>query len=109
MLEQCCVIYFVFPSSHSLKKLVRKCCGEFGQINGGYLVSCVFNWISESFEIEDTCIEFVINNLSPQGNNVKIKLNFKVEKSKEIAVPIFCEINDNALLLSFIRGIFITP
>ena len=32
------------------------------------------------FEIKDTCIEFVINNVLPQGNNVKIKLNLKVEE-----------------------------
>ena len=32
------------------------------------------------FEIKDTCIEFVTNNISPQGNNVKIKLNLKVEE-----------------------------
>ena len=33
-------------------------------------------WVNQ-FEIKDTCIEFVINNVSPQGN-VKIKLNSKV-------------------------------
>ena len=32
------------------------------------------------FEIKDTSIEFVINNVSLQGNNVKIKLNLKVEE-----------------------------
>ena len=32
------------------------------------------------FETKDTRIEFVINNVSPQGNNVKIKLNYKVEE-----------------------------
>ena len=30
------------------------------------------------FEMKDTCIEFVIN-VSPQGNNVKIKLNLKIK------------------------------
>ena len=44
------------------------------------------------FEIKDTCIEFVINNVSLQGN-VKIKLNLKVA---EIAVLIFCGISGNA-------------
>ena len=31
-------------------------------------------------EIKDTCIEFAISNVSPYGNNVKIKLNLKVEE-----------------------------
>ena len=31
-------------------------------------------------KIKDMCIEFVINNVSPQGNNVKIRLNLKVEE-----------------------------
>ena len=36
----------------------------------------------DQLEIKDTCIEFVINNVSVQGNNyVRIKLNMKVEKS----------------------------
>ena len=38
------------------------------------------------FEIKDTCIEVVINNVSPQGNNMNIKQNLKVEKYAEIAV-----------------------
>ena len=38
-------------------------------------------------EIKDTCIEFVINNVSPQYNDMKIKLNLKVEE--------FAEISDN--------------
>ena len=46
------------------------------------------------FEMTDTCFEFVIN-VSRQGNNKKIKLNFK-NKFGEIAVLIFCEINDSA-------------
>ena len=29
------------------------------------------------FEMKDNCIEFVIN-VSPQGNNVKVKLNLKI-------------------------------
>ena len=62
------------------------------------------------FKIKDTCIKFVINNISPQGNNVKIKLNLKVEK-------ICRDDSDNFLwntwqgtriLFSFIKSIFIT-
>ena len=56
-------------------------------------------WVNQ-FEIKGTCIEFVINNVSLQGNNVKIKLKLKVEKFFRD----FCEISDNAprfcLLLS---------
>ena len=37
-------------------------------------------WVDQ-FEIKDTCTEFVINNVSPQGNSVKIKLNLKLEKN----------------------------
>ena len=33
-------------------------------------------WVNQ-FEIKDTCIEFVINNVSPQGNNAKDKIEFK--------------------------------
>ena len=36
-------------------------------------------WANQ-FEIKGTCIGFVINNVSPQGNNVKLKLNLKVEE-----------------------------
>ena len=49
-------------------------------------------WVNQ-FEIKDTCTEFVINNVSPRGNNVKIKSNLKVE---EICRDC-SEINDNAL------------
>ena len=35
-------------------------------------------WVNQ-FEIKDTCTEFVINNVSPQGD-VKIKLNLKMEE-----------------------------
>ena len=48
-------------------------------------------WVNQ-FEIKDTCVEFVVNNVSPQGNNMKIKLNLKVEEiycKKETAVVIF--------------------
>ena len=40
------------------------------------------------FEIKDTCIEFVINNASAQGN-VKIKLNLKVEEISRDYSPNF--------------------
>ena len=33
-----------------------------------------------NFEIKGACIELVINNVLPQHNNVKIKLNLKVEE-----------------------------
>ena len=49
-------------------------------------------WVNQ-FEIKDTCTEFVFNNVSPRGNNVKIKSNLKVE---EICRDC-SEINDNAL------------
>ena len=42
----------------------------------------------------DTCFEFLIN-VSWEGNNVKIKLNLKINFA-EIAVLAFCEITDNA-------------
>ena len=47
------------------------------------------------FENKTAWIKFVINSVSAQGNNnAKIKLNLKMEKSAEIAVLFFCEIND---------------
>ena len=51
-------------------------------------------WVNQ-LEIKDTCIEFVINNVSRQGNNVKIKLNLKVEETCRDCRPNFCEINDS--------------
>ena len=36
-------------------------------------------WVNR-LEVKDTCIEFVINNVARLGNNVKIKLNLKVEE-----------------------------
>ena len=36
-------------------------------------------WVNQ-FEAKDTCIEFVINNVSLQGKNVKTKLNLNVEE-----------------------------
>ena len=40
---------------------------------------CSTAWVNQ-IEIKDTCIEFVINNVSLQGNNVRTKLNLKVEE-----------------------------
>ena len=34
-------------------------------------------WVNQ-FEMKDTCIELVINNVSLQGNNVKKKSNSKI-------------------------------
>ena len=50
-------------------------------------------WMNQP-EIKDTCFEFVINNVSPQGNNVKIKLILKVEKTyRDCRAFFFCEIS----------------
>ena len=61
------------------------------------------------FEITDTCIEFVINNVSPQGN-VKIKLNFKVEEICRVTRPNFLwnQWQRTRILFSLIRGILTT-
>ena len=53
-----------------------------------YSVACV-----NQFEIKSTCIEFEINNVSPQGK-CEDKIQFK-NKFAEIAVLIFCEMNDS--------------
>ena len=45
-------------------------------------------WVNQ-FEIKDTCIEFAINNVSPQGNNVKIERNLKVVEICRDCSPIF--------------------
>ena len=58
-------------------------------------------WVNR-FKIKDRCIEFVINNVTPQGNNVKIKLNLKVEEICRDSSPNFCEINENAPEFFFI-------
>ena len=34
-------------------------------------------WVNQ-VEMKDTCIEFVINNVSLQGDNVKIKVSLKI-------------------------------
>ena len=68
MLKQCCVIYFGFLHIHQRNnlKLVWNCCNDFEQVYGGCLISYILNCMSESqFEIKDTFIEFVINNVSP--------------------------------------------
>ena len=44
-------------------------------------------WVNQ-FEIKDTCNEFVINNVSAQGN-VKIKLDLKVEEVYRDCSPNF--------------------
>ena len=36
-------------------------------------------WVNQ-FDIKDMGIEFVTNNVSSQGNKLKIKLNWKVEE-----------------------------
>ena len=41
------------------------------------------------FEIKDKRVEFVINNVSPQGNNMNIKLNLKVEEIRRHYGPNF--------------------
>ena len=44
-------------------------------------------WLNK-VEIKDTCIEFVINNVSLQGN-VKIKLNLKMQEVCRDCCPNF--------------------
>ena len=46
------------------------------------------SWMNQ-FEIKDTCIEFVIRNVSPLGNNLKIKFNLKEEEVSRDCSPIF--------------------
>ena len=49
-------------------------------VNSGWLTSYVLKCMGQSiWNQRHVCIEFVINNISPQGN-VKIKLNLKVEE-----------------------------
>ena len=45
-------------------------------------------WVNQ-LEIKGTCIEFVINNVSRQGDNAKIKLNLKVEETCRDCSPNF--------------------
>ena len=64
-------------------------------------------WVNQA-EIKDTCIEFVINNVSPQGN-VKIKLNSEVEEICRDCSPDFLwKITYSRILFSLIRAIFMT-
>ena len=52
-------------------------------------------WVSQ-FEIKDMHTEFVINNVSPQGN-CEDKIEFKIGRNlQRLQVKSFCEINDNA-------------
>ena len=68
MLGQYCEIYCGFLHIHQWNylKLVWNCCDEFEQLNGGRLMSYVFNystaWVNQ-FEIKDTYIKFAINNV----------------------------------------------
>ena len=71
------------------------CSGEFEQVNSDWLISYVFKCMVESmWKQKHLCIQFVINNVSPQGN-VKIKLILKRKKLAEIAAIICFGINDN--------------
>ena len=54
------------------------------------------------FEMKDTCFEFVID-VSRQGNNMKIKLNLKIDLQS--CSTMFCEINNRAYIY---QGLFIT-
>ena len=54
------------------------------------------------FEMKDKCIEFVIN-ASRQGNNVKIKLNLKINLQRLRGN----KWQHTRIEFSFIRGIFI--
>ena len=45
-------------------------------------------WVNQ-FEIKGACSELVIDNISLQGNNVKIKLNLKMEKICKECSPNF--------------------
>ena len=45
-------------------------------------------WVNQ-FEIKGACSELVIDNISLQGNNVKIKLNLKMEEICKECSPNF--------------------
>ena len=51
-------------------------------------------WVNQ-FEIKYTCIEFVINNVSPQGY-MKMKLNLQMAEICKDCRPNFFGISDNA-------------
>ena len=87
--------------------MVCNCFDGFEQVNSGWLISDVFNWWINLKS--KTCIEFVINNVSPQCN-VKIILNSKVEEICRDCSPIFLWIKwqRTRILFSLIRSIFIT-
>ena len=62
-------------------------------------------WLNQ-FEIKDVYIEFVINNVSAQGNNnAKIKLNLKLKKVCWDCSGLW---QRTKFLFSLIRDIFIT-
>ena len=65
-------------------------------------------WVNQ-FEIKEMCIEFVINNVSAQGN-LKIKLNLKVEEICRDCSPNFWwnKSQRTRILFNLMRGIFIT-
>ena len=58
------------------------------EIEGDYYHMYSPAWVNQ-FGIKDTYIEFVINNVSPQGNNVKGKLNLKMEEIYRDCSPNF--------------------
>ena len=65
-------------------------------------------WVNQ-FKIKDACIEFVINNVSRQGN-VKIKFNLKIEEICRNCSPNFLwnKWQRTKILFSPIRDILIT-
>ena len=67
-------------------------------------------WVNQ-FEIKDTSIEFTINNVSPQGNNMKIKLNLKIEEICRDFSSIFMrnKAQYTTFSISFMRDTFINP
>ena len=52
-------------------------CGEFEQVNSGWVILYAFSYNGESVWMKDTCLHFVIN-ASRQGNNVKIEYDLKI-------------------------------
>ena len=65
-------------------------------------------WVNQ-FEIKETCMEFVINNVLLQGN-VRIKLKLKVEEICRDCSPNFLwnKWQRTRILFGLMRGIFIT-
>ena len=73
-------------------KEITKSCDEFEQVNSGRLIYIYSAARANQFEMKNTCFEFVIN-VSPQGDNVKIKLNLKINLQRLILI--FYKINEN--------------